>query len=119
MTFTPKKFNDVFGDMRQRTTVLTDFEVGSVTRTLYESFAYEIALLYEKMQLVYLSAYVDTAEGQQLDLVVSVLGVKRGLPDFAEGVVVFQRDPGSQDIEIPLGTLVSTVETPELPKKVY
>ncbi|MGV2388059.1 MAG UNVERIFIED_CONTAM: hypothetical protein LVR29_06220 [Microcystis novacekii LVE1205-3] len=63
MTFEPKKFNQVFEDMRQRT-VLTDFEVGSVARTVYESFAYEIALLYEKMRLVYLSAYVDTAEGQ-------------------------------------------------------
>lgn len=117
--FEPKKFNDVFTDMRQRTTVLTDFEEGSVIRTLYESFAYEIALLYEKMQLVYLSAYVDTATGEQLDRVVAVLDVKRGLPDFAEGDVTFQRDVGNQDIAIPLGTLVATVDLPESPKKVY
>jgi uncharacterized phage protein gp47/JayE len=119
VTFEPKKFNEVFEDMRERSSVITDFEVGSVARTTYESFAYEMALLYEKMRLVYLSAYVDTAQGQQLDMVVSVLGIKRGLPDFAEGVVTFERDVGNEDIEIPLGTLVSTEDTPESPKKVY
>ena len=119
MTFEPKKFNEVFEDMRNRTTVISDFEVGSVTRTIYESFANEIALLYEKMRLVYLSAYVDTAEGQQLDQVVSVLGIQRGLPDFAVGVVSFIRDVGNEDIDISLGTLVATEDTPELPKKVY
>ena len=119
MTFEPKKFNQVFEDMRQRTTVLTDFEVGSVARTVYESFAYEIALLYEKMRLVYLSAYVDTAEGQQLDLVVAILGIKRGEPDFAEGTVIFQRDIGNKDIDVPMGTLIATPETPTTPKKVY
>lgn len=119
MTFEPKKFNQVFEDMRQRTTVLTDFEVGSVARTVYESFAYEIALLYEKMRLVYLSAYVDTAQGQQLDMVVAILGIKRGEPEFAEGTITFERDIGQQDIEVPWGTLVATPETPTSPKKVY
>lgn len=119
MTFEPKKFNQVFEDMRQRTAVLTDFEVGSVARTVYESFAYEIALLYEKMRLVYLSAYVDTAEGQQLDMVVAILGIKRGEPEFAEGTITFERDIGQQDIEVPWGTLVATQETPTTPKKVY
>jgi uncharacterized phage protein gp47/JayE len=119
MSFQPKQFNDIFEDMRKRTSVITDFETGSVARTLYESFAYEIALLYEKMQLVYLSAYVDTAEGQQLDMVVAILGIKRGLPDFAEGEVTFQRDIGNQDITISQGTLVATVDTPTMPKKVY
>lgn len=119
MTFEVKKFSDIFEAMRNRTTAVSDFEVGSVTRTIYESFAHEIALLYEKMNLVYLSAYVDTAEGRQLDQVVSVLGIQRGLPDFAVGVVSFIRDVGNDDINIPLGTLVATEDTPELPKKVY
>lgn len=119
MTFEPKKFNQVFEDMRQRTAIPTDFEVGSVARNVYESFAYEIALLYEKMKLVYLSSYVDTAEGQQLDMVVAILGIKRGEPEFAEGIIAFERDLGKQDIEVPLGTLVATPETPTNPKKVY
>lgn len=119
MTFQPKKFNEIFEDMRQRSTLITDFEVGSVARTLVESFAFEMALMYEKMHLVYLAGYVDTAQGQQLDMVVSILGLKRGLPDFATGVVTFERDVGNEDIEIPLATLIATEESPESPKKVY
>lgn len=119
MSFEPKRFNEIFEDMRNRTSVITDFEVGSVARNMYESFAYEVALLYEKMGLVYLSAYVDTSEGQQLDMVVSILGIERGLPDFAIGVVTFKRDVGNEDITVPLGTLVATEDTPESPKKVF
>src|SRR5436305_5234045 len=108
--------------MRQRAEaggVISDFEVGSVARTLTESFSYEIALLYEQMRLVYLSAFVDTAEGQQLDMVVAILGVTRGEPDFAEGVVTFQRDAGNEAVNIPSGTLVATADKPDAPKKVY
>lgn len=118
--FEPKKFSELFDAMRGHASgVLSDFEVGSVTRTLTEAFAFEVALLYEKMQLVYLSGFVDTATGSQLDNVVAVLGVQRGLPDFAEGSIVFTRDPGGKDITIPPGTLVATEESPEAPKKVY
>jgi uncharacterized phage protein gp47/JayE len=122
VAFEAKKFSDIFTAMRQRAQsggVITDFEVGSVARTLVESFSYEIALLYEQMRLVYLSAFVDTAESQQLDMVVSILGVTRSEPDFAEGVVTFQRDVGNEDITIPFGTLVATADTPDAPKKVY
>jgi len=122
VAFEPKKLNDIFTAMRQRAEaggVISDFEVGSVARTFTESFSYEIALLYEQMRLVYLSAFVDTAEGQQLDMVVSILGVTRGEPDFAEGVVTFQRDAGSEAVNIPAGTLVATADKPDAPKKVY
>lgn len=119
MSFTPRKYKDIFDEMRAMTTVVTDFEVGSVARTMYESFAYEMALLYEKMQLVYLSAYVDTATGNQLDQVVAVLGIQRSQPDYAEGTVSFQRDGAGQEIVIPTGTLVATQESSTGEKKVY
>lgn len=124
MAFEPKKFDQIVEAMvqqtRQRTSAISDFEVGSVARTLYESFAYEIALLYEQMHLVYLSGFVATAEGSQLDMVVAILGIKRGSPDFAEGVVTFNRDSGiDEEIEIPIGTLVTTKDTEKSPKKSY
>ena len=119
MSFEPKKFQQIFEEMRSSSTVVTDFQVGSVARTMYESFAFELALLYEKMNQVYLAAYVDTATGIQLDQVVAILGIVRGLPDYAEGVVSFSRDSGTDDILIPLGTLVATEESPEQEKKVY
>ncbi len=120
MAFEIKKYTNIFEDMRNRIPpALDDFEVGSVTRTLVESFSYELALLYEKMNLVYLSAFVDTAQGSHLDNVVAVLGIRRSLPDFSVGTVKFFRDAGKEDITIPIGTLVATEDTPEKPKKVY
>lgn len=117
--FEPKQFTDIFADLRARSGLLTDFEPGSVTRTLYESVAYEFALMYEKMNLIYLSAFIDSAEGRELEQVVAILGLQRGLPDFARGQVTLARDPGRSDIDIPLGTLVATEDTPEVPRKVY
>lgn len=120
--FEPKKFNDIFEAMRASTLAsgaLSDFEVGSVTRTLYEAFSWEMAALYEKMNLVYLSAFVDTAQGSQLDQVVAILGIKRGEPEYADGEVVFERDKTDDTLTVPVGTLVSTEDSPETPKKVF
>ncbi len=120
MSFEPKTFSEIFEAMRQRTgPQITDFGVGSVARTLYETFAYELALLYEKLHQVYLAGYIDTAEGQQLDMVVAILGIERSLPDFAVGEVIFERDVGSEDIDIPLGTLVATADTQGRARKTY
>ncbi|MEM7039019.1 MAG: baseplate J/gp47 family protein [Bacteroidota bacterium] len=119
MTFTARKYKDIFEEMRAMSDAVTDFEVGSVARTMYESFSYELALLYEKMHLVYLSAYVDTARGNQLDQVVAVLGIQRSQPDFAEGEVSFIRDSAGQELLIPNGTLVATEETATGEKKVF
>ncbi len=109
-------------DARQRIPQLTNFEEGSVVRSLFESFAVELATLYEQMDLVYQAGFVDTAQGAHLDRVVAVLGIKRNEPDFASGVVTFQRDPGSTEtITIPIGSLVTTKEdaSQDPPKKAY
>lgn len=120
MPFEPKRFDQIVADMRARTPAeLSDFSVGSVARTIYESFAYELAMLYEQMHGVYLSAFVDTATGQQLDMVVALLGVSRGQPDYVSGEVSFQRDLGNEEILIPAGTLVATEETAERRRRVY
>jgi len=119
MAFEPKKFNEIVDEMQGRITGLTDFEVGSVTRTLVETFSYELGLLYEKMRLVYLSAFIDSAEASNLDQVVAILGISRGLPDYSTGVVSFERDRGNNEILIPLGTLIATEDSPNKPKKVY
>jgi len=130
MAFEKKSFNNIYENMvaetRHRIPQLTDFEEGSVIRSLYETFAYELALLYEQMDLVYQAGFIDTATGAALDRVVAVLGIKRNEPDFATGEVTFQRDPGSKEtIIIPLGTLVTTdknayltTEEGKLPEKV-
>lgn len=93
--------------------LLTDRNVGSLTRTLAESFARELAVLRKQLELVYRSGFVDTAEGTALDMVVALLGVNRKSREYASGTVRFYRDtPAPADIFIPEGTRVSTALNP-------
>ncbi|HEV3469737.1 MAG TPA: baseplate J/gp47 family protein [Pyrinomonadaceae bacterium] len=89
---------------------LTDINVGSVTRTLSEAVGREIATVYQQINEAYLAGFIDTAKGQSLDLVVSILGVKRKTKEFALGLVTFFRDPAAGDgnITIPEGVLLTT-----------
>ncbi|HET7233330.1 MAG TPA: hypothetical protein VFJ16_25180 [Longimicrobium sp.] len=126
MSFQKRGFRELYQGLetqvRQRAPELTDWQEGSVVRSLFESVAWEMALLYEQMDLVYQAGYVDTATGANLDRVVAVLGITRNEPDFATGVVTFERDPGSTaEITIPVGTLVTTRDDPNQrpPRKAY
>ena len=93
--------------------LITDRNVGSVTRTLGEAFARELTVLRKQLDLVYDSAYVDTAEGSDLDRVVALLAISRRRRGYASGKVRFFRDtPASADIFIPDGTRVSTALDP-------
>ena len=56
---------------------LTDLNVGSVTRTLVETFARELAVTHEQLRLVYESAFLETATGSSLDKVVALVGARR------------------------------------------
>ena len=113
MSFDKKNFTDIYNtmvaDTRRRLPELTDFEEGSVVRSLYESFAYEMAVLYEQLDLIYQSGFIDTAEDANMDRVVAVLGIKRNEPDFATGVVTFERDKGlNEELIIPIGRCWAT-----------
>jgi hypothetical protein len=91
---------------------LTDLNVGSVTRTLSEAVGREIATVYQEINAAYLAGFIDTATGQSLELVVSILGIVRKTKDFAIGLVTFFRDPAASDgnITIPEGALLSTTK---------
>jgi Baseplate J-like protein len=90
---------------------LTDINVGSVTRTLTEAIGREIATVYGQVNKAYLSAFIDTAEGKSLDLVVAILGITRKTKDFAVGLVTFFRDPAIEgNITIPQSTLLLTTQ---------
>lgn len=91
--------------------VLTDTNVGSVTRTLAEAFARELASISKQLLLVYNSGFLNTARGDSLDQVVAILGEKyaRKSGDYAIGDVLFFRNtPAPADIFINDGLLVST-----------
>ncbi|MCG8673362.1 MAG: baseplate J/gp47 family protein [Pseudomonadales bacterium] len=85
-----------------------DLHVGSVLRTLAESFSLEMAGLYAQAEAVYKAGFVDTAEGRSLDNVVSLLGIQRVKAGRNSTKLKFARVPGTVgDIYIPAGTRVA------------
>jgi hypothetical protein len=74
---------------------LTDLNVGSVTRTLSEAVGREIATVFQEINVAYRSGFIDTAEKESLELVVSILDVVRKTKDYASGLVTFFRDPAA------------------------
>ena len=101
---------DYFRPPESSRSPLSDINVGSVTRTLSEAIGREIATVYQQINQAYLAGFVDTATGQALDLVVSILGVERLTKDFAKGLVTFFRDTSvaNGSITIPEAILLST-----------
>ncbi len=90
---------------------LTDINVGSVSRTLGEAIGREIATVYQQINEAYMSAFVDTAKGKSLDLVVAILGIKRLTKDYARGQATFFRDPAIKgNITIPENTRLTTTK---------
>ena len=58
-------------------TPLEALTAGSVTRTLAETFARELAQLYEQLEEVYDSAFLDTATGESVEVLVDTLSPAR------------------------------------------
>lgn len=87
---------------------LTDLNVGSVCRTLLETFAREMAVAYLHLESVYDSAFLGTATGSSLDRVVALVGVRRLAAGHPVARVRFQRKPGTPgQITIPGSTAVT------------
>lgn len=88
--------------------VLTDVQPGSVVRTLLETMARELAVLYAQLDAAYESAFLETATGSSLDRVVALLGYRRYRAGRPIGTVRFGRRQGaSGDVTIPAGTPVT------------
>jgi uncharacterized phage protein gp47/JayE len=70
---------------------ITDVNPGSVVRTIVEAISREMENFYLQLEKAYFSGFLDTAEGSALDLVVSILGIKRKPPQPSSGIVTFGR----------------------------
>jgi hypothetical protein len=94
---------------------LTDRNPGSITRTLAESFALELAVLSHQLELVYEAGFLATATGRDLEAIASLVGVSRRGQVHAAGEVVLSRTtPAAADVAVPAGTLVATAEPPSV-----
>jgi uncharacterized phage protein gp47/JayE len=79
---------------------ITDINAGSVTRTIVEAISREMEYLYLQMEQAYLSGFLDTATDRALDLVVSILGIKRKPPQPASGYVTFGRNTEPEMVSV-------------------
>lgn len=90
---------------------VSDVSTGSVVRTLSEAISLEMAQVYANMEMVYRSAFIDSAEGSSLDKVVALLGVARVRGGRPAGKVEFTRASGSTGIiSIPAGTRICDIK---------
>jgi len=83
-----------------RSAGISDVNPGSVVRTLVESISREIEYLYAQMDQAYLSGFLESATGEALDLVVSLLGVKRKPPQPSSGYVTFGRSTEPEKLPV-------------------
>ena len=91
--------------------VLTDFTAGSVVRTLLETIGYELALTYQHLDSIYRSAFLETAEGDSLDRVVALVGLRRLSGGHPVARLRFSRREGAPGrITIPAGTVVTDAD---------
>ena len=85
---------------------LTDTSPGSVLRTIVESISKELDFVYEQMDGVYKSAFIDTAAGNALDHVAAIIGMERKPPTRAMGHVSFWRNSDPPDVSISNETIL-------------
>ena len=89
-------------------TALNDLNVGSVVRTLLETVSFELGVVYQHLDFIYKSAFLDTAEGQSLDKVVALVGVTRLASGHAVAKLKFERRAGDTGrVVIPGGTVIT------------
>lgn len=87
---------------------LTDCNVGSVTRTLMETFARQLALTELSLKHIYESAFLETATGRALDKIVALMGIRRIPSGHPTVSVLFTRAPGTSGrITIPANTVIT------------
>lgn len=86
--------------------------IGSVTRTLIEAITAELDIANFMAEEIYESKNVDTAEGEDLDNVVSILGVTRMSATPCFGTVSFKvTEISDSNIPIEKGQIISTEQS--------
>ena len=90
-------------------TPLTNFNVGSVIRTLTEGVAEVVGELYAFASDMLKQGFLDTATGVWLDRKAAEYGVTRNPAIVTEGTVIFSRaEPRTTNVPIPAGSIVAT-----------
>ena len=88
---------------------ITNVLPGSVIRTIVEAILAETDIQNYTIEQIYRAMNIDTATDEDLDAIVSILGVVRKQATYAEGTITFGRsDVYDTDINIQYAQIVST-----------
>jgi uncharacterized phage protein gp47/JayE len=79
---------------------ITDVNPGSVVRTIVEAISRELENFYLQLEQAYFSGFLETATGNALDLVVSIIGMKRKPPQPSSGSVTFGRNTEPETLAV-------------------
>lgn len=111
MAFVPRTRNQIFEDMInyvRLNTGLTDYEIGSVIRTILEAAAIEDDEQYFQMVQLLDAFSINTATGYQLDKRAADYGLTRLQPSVSSGTIVIQNETLVQD-ELEFSVLAGAV----------
>jgi uncharacterized phage protein gp47/JayE len=109
-----KEFDQMIADTLQAIvnsgTGITNTSAGTVIRTLVESILDNNDMSNYYISYVYGALGIDDAEGEDLDRLISILGLARYSATYSTGVVTMYTggEPAQYDIPIPYGSIVST-----------
>lgn len=109
--FKRKRFADIFSELEAKAREAFGEKINTSERSplgiILRLFAWGLSLLWQQLENVYNSAYVDTASGNPLGYVGKYIGIKKRLAEKAKGVITATGDPG---VTIPKGLRVKTAK---------
>lgn len=113
--FVQKYYENIVADKRAKARELfgnsIDVTDSSVFGQFINSMSYEEALIYQILENVYYSRYIQFATGQALDDVVYAKGLFRKNGTKATGTVTFTKNPAyTRDVYIPVGTTIADID---------
>lgn len=111
--FLVKTYDEILETMIENAGQIFGYEMDLSDNTILgqklRSTAVEIATLWQELEGAYYSAFISQAEGQSLDRIAALVGIKRNSAIKASGNVTFSVNEASgSDIDIPSGTIVGT-----------
>ena len=113
--FRTKTYDEVLETMIENAGQIFGYDMDLSNNTILgqklRSTAVEIATLWQELEGAYYSAFISSAEGQSLDRIVALVGLKRNSALNASGIVTFSVDEAKEsDIGISSGTIVGTAD---------
>ena len=113
--FIPKPFSVILNELKQlaRQQFGDDIDLGEHSRMLrfLELIAKRENDVWQLLEDVYYSAFIDFAQAESLDNIAALIGYKRYPARKATGKVIFSTSsPASDDVIIPEGTRVATAD---------